>query len=227
MAFERRFAAIQAADDGPHDRDGAQDFRVDWPAAAGTELDRGHATARLCTAGGLGRGVARGRSPQLAAGDSEVFFIGGGEIYRQVLPRIERIYLTLVHAEVSGDTHFPELPPDQWRLVQRTDHAADEKNDFPFSFLVYERVKAMSDDVKRELLDLTERLLASIAARDWATYQSLCDPSLSASSRRHAANWWKVWPFTSTTSTSAGPGRPATTRFARRMSGCWARTRPW
>jgi dihydrofolate reductase len=117
---------------------------------------------------------------RLAVGDSEVFFIGGGEIYRQVLPRVERIYLTLVHAELPGDTHFPELSPDQWRLAQRVDHAADEKNDFPFSILVYERVNAMSDDVKRELLDLTERLLASIAARDWATYQSMCDPSLSA-----------------------------------------------
>ena len=60
------------------------------------------------------------------------------------------------------------------------DHAADEKNDFPFSFLIYERVKVMSDDVKRELLDLTERLLASIAAGDWETYQSLCDASLTA-----------------------------------------------
>ena len=117
---------------------------------------------------------------QLAADDREIFFIGGGEIYRQVLPRIQRIYLTLVHAEVPGDTYFPELPTDQWQLVQRTDHAADEKNDYPFSFLVYERVKDMSDDLKRELLDLTERLLASIAARDWATYQSLCDASLTA-----------------------------------------------
>jgi dihydrofolate reductase len=76
---------------------------------------------------------------RLAAGDIEVFFIGGGEIYRQVLPRIERIYLTQVHAEIDGDTHFPELSPVQWRLVEQTDHEADEKNDFPFSFLIYER----------------------------------------------------------------------------------------
>lgn len=76
---------------------------------------------------------------RLAADDSEVFFIGGGEVYRQVLPRIDRIYLTLVHAEVSGDTYFPELSPDQWQLTQQTDHAADEKNEYPFSFLVYDR----------------------------------------------------------------------------------------
>jgi len=78
---------------------------------------------------------------RLAAGDSEVFYIGGGEVYRQVLPRIERVYLTLVHATVTGDTCFPEFPPDRWQLARRTDHTADEKNDFPFSFLVYERVE--------------------------------------------------------------------------------------
>lgn len=77
---------------------------------------------------------------RLAAGDSEVFFIGGGELYRQALPRVARIYLTLVHATVAGDTDFPQLPPDQWHLVQRTDQAADEKNDHPCSFLVLDRV---------------------------------------------------------------------------------------
>ncbi len=129
-------------------------------------------------------GVRVARSLEAAAewgaGDSEVFFIGGGEIYRQVLPRIERIYLTLVHTRTTGDTYFPELPTDQWRQVERVDHDADAHNDYPFSFLVYERVKTMSEDVKRELLSLTERLLASIAARDWATYQTMCDPSLTA-----------------------------------------------
>ena len=117
---------------------------------------------------------------RLAAGDVELFYVGGGEIYRQVLPQVERIYMTQVHAQVAGDTVFPELSSRQWRLIERTEHAADEKNDFPFSFLVYERVKTMSEDVKRELLELTERLLLSISQGDWESYQSLCDPSLSA-----------------------------------------------
>ena len=117
---------------------------------------------------------------RLAAGDAELFYVGGGEIYRQVLPQVERIYLTQMHAQVAGDTVFPELSSSQWRLIERTEHAADEKNDFSFSFLVYERVRTMSEDVKRDLLELTERLLISISQGDWDTYQSLCDPSLSA-----------------------------------------------
>ncbi len=115
-----------------------------------------------------------------AGGDRELFYIGGGEIYRQVLPQVERIYMTRVHAQITGDTVFPELAPGQWRLVERTEHAADEKDDFSFSLLIYERVKAMSDDVKRELLELTERLLASISAGDWDAYQSLCAADLTA-----------------------------------------------
>ncbi len=38
----------------------------------------------------------------------------------------------------------------------------------------------MLDDMKAELLQLNQRLLDSIAHADWATYQELCDPSLTA-----------------------------------------------
>lgn len=121
-----------------------------------------------------------GEAQRLAAGDAELFYVGGGELYRHVLPQVERIYMTRVHARVTGDTLFPDLLSSQWRLIEQTEHAADERNDFPFSFLLYERVKAMSEDARHELLDLNERLLASISQGDWDAYQSLCDSSLSA-----------------------------------------------
>jgi dihydrofolate reductase len=78
---------------------------------------------------------------RLAAGDDEVFFIGGGEIYRQAMAEADRIYMTLVHAQVEGDTLFPELADREWRLVEQTRHAADEKNELDYTFLIYERVK--------------------------------------------------------------------------------------
>ena len=74
-----------------------------------------------------------------AAADDEVFVAGGGEIYRQALPQADRVYLTRVHASVEGDTTFPELDEDEWRLVSRSDHEPDENNPWPYSFLVYER----------------------------------------------------------------------------------------
>lgn len=75
-----------------------------------------------------------------AAGDHEPFICGGAEIYRQSLHRATRMYITQIHAEVAGDTYFPEFDDvNEWKLVDREDFEADEKNDYPFSFLTYER----------------------------------------------------------------------------------------
>jgi len=56
------------------------------------------------------------------------------------LPRTETIYLTRVHATISGDTCFPELSADEWHEVERSDHAADNKNPYDYSFIRLERV---------------------------------------------------------------------------------------
>ncbi|MCB0770683.1 MAG: dihydrofolate reductase [Flavobacteriales bacterium] len=71
----------------------------------------------------------------------EVFVIGGGELYRAVLQQglIDRLYLTLVHADIAGDTSFPMIDPADWLEVERTFHGADEQHAFPFSFVVLER----------------------------------------------------------------------------------------
>jgi dihydrofolate reductase len=75
----------------------------------------------------------------LAAGVPEIIVIGGGEIYREALPRAQRIYLTRVHAHFEADTFFPALDPTAWRETARDDHAADERNAFAYSFLTLVR----------------------------------------------------------------------------------------
>ncbi len=50
---------------------------------------------------------------------AEICVIGGGDIYRQLLPQANRIYLTEVQADVEGDTHFPPLPASTWRELSR------------------------------------------------------------------------------------------------------------
>jgi dihydrofolate reductase len=78
---------------------------------------------------------------ELAVNDDEPFIGGGAQIYRVALARdlVERIYLTRVHADVEGDTIFPEIDLDEWELVSEENHDANEKNEFPYSFLIYER----------------------------------------------------------------------------------------
>lgn len=76
-----------------------------------------------------------------AQNDPELFIIGGAEIYRQALDRADRLYLTLVHANIRGDTYFPEFDPGHWNEVSREQHEADEKNPYACTFLTYDRKK--------------------------------------------------------------------------------------
>ncbi len=75
----------------------------------------------------------------ITQGDDEVFVVGGGEIYREALPHADRLYITLVEAETSGDAAFPEFDAAQWRLVEQEQHSQDERNMHDFQFLVYQR----------------------------------------------------------------------------------------
>lgn len=79
----------------------------------------------------------------LAAGDDEPFIGGGAQIYHIALARnlVDRLYITRIHAEVEGDTRFPELELDEWELVSEEHHDADKKNEFDYSFLVYDRAR--------------------------------------------------------------------------------------
>lgn len=75
-----------------------------------------------------------------AVGDvDEVMIIGGAEIYRESLGLANRIYLTRVHTAVEGDTCFPEIDYDEWYETSIEEHAADERNEYPYSFEVLER----------------------------------------------------------------------------------------
>ncbi len=73
------------------------------------------------------------------AEDEEVMVIGGASLYAQALPHADRLYMSLVHTEVEGDAHFPDFDRDQWLEVERTDCDADEKNPYPYSFVILQR----------------------------------------------------------------------------------------
>ena len=77
---------------------------------------------------------------EAGAGHAEVMVIGGAELYREALGRAERMYLTLIRAEVDGDTLFPDIEPQQWRELERESHRADEKNQYDYDFVTLQRV---------------------------------------------------------------------------------------
>ncbi|RYY56995.1 MAG: dihydrofolate reductase [Chitinophagaceae bacterium] len=70
----------------------------------------------------------------------EIMIIGGGEIYKMLLPDTNRVYLTRVDASPEGDAWFPELNPAEWKLTSRDDHEADAKHAYSYSFQVWDRI---------------------------------------------------------------------------------------
>ena len=71
----------------------------------------------------------------------EIIIMGGADLYRQLLDRANRIYLTEVHAELAGDTYFPAFDRESWEEIERYDFRADEKNEYDYSFVILERNK--------------------------------------------------------------------------------------
>ena len=66
----------------------------------------------------------------------EIMICGGQRIYEETLPRADRLYLTLVHAEVPGDTWFPEWRHLAWR---ETEHRESHDANFHYTFSILER----------------------------------------------------------------------------------------
>jgi len=69
------------------------------------------------------------------------FIIGGGELYREALPKCDTLFVTRVNAEVEGDTHFPPIDETRWKLTSSDFHPKDAKNEYDFTFQTYERIK--------------------------------------------------------------------------------------
>lgn len=77
-----------------------------------------------------------------AGGNEKVFVIGGAEIYRQLMPRADRLMLTEVWADVDGDAHFPPIDSMQFIEERREPHEADADNEHDFDFVQYRRRRA-------------------------------------------------------------------------------------
>ncbi|MFK5970364.1 MAG: dihydrofolate reductase [Candidatus Marithrix sp.] len=71
---------------------------------------------------------------------NEAIVIGGVAIYTMLLPYVQRMYITRIHAKFTGDTYFPEYPAEQWQEIERQNCPADEKNHYSYSFTILERL---------------------------------------------------------------------------------------
>ena len=77
---------------------------------------------------------------QCVNGEEEAFVIGGGMVYRQMMPLADKLYLTHIHHSwEDADTFFPEIKESEWKLLNAERHFADEKNPYDYTFATYGR----------------------------------------------------------------------------------------
>jgi len=74
------------------------------------------------------------------ASDNEIMIIGGADIYKQTLPRADRIHFTLIHESFDGDAYFPEINSNEWKETTREDIEPGVDAAFGYSFVTLERV---------------------------------------------------------------------------------------
>ncbi len=74
--------------------------------------------------------------------ETELFIIGGGQIYKEALDKnlIDKMYITHVHHSFEADTFFPEIDNKVWKKTSTVSHEKDEKHPYPYSFVVYKKM---------------------------------------------------------------------------------------
>jgi len=74
--------------------------------------------------------------------EKNIFIIGGGKLYNYALEKkiVDLIYLTRIHATISGDTFFPKINMDNWRKLDEKFHKKDKNHKYDFTFLTLERI---------------------------------------------------------------------------------------
>ncbi|WP_127470243.1 type 3 dihydrofolate reductase [Thiomicrorhabdus aquaedulcis] len=75
----------------------------------------------------------------ISTNNFEVIIMGGGQLYAQMLPQADRLYLTLIDANINGDTYFPDWQENAWHEVERIHHPKDERHAFAFDFVTLQK----------------------------------------------------------------------------------------
>ncbi len=83
--------------------------------------------------------IAQGIDIAIENHESEVFIIGGAEIYTQSLTMANRLYLTEIKTSLEGHAFFPAFDKHAWQEVSRKHHPTDDKHLYAFDFVIYDK----------------------------------------------------------------------------------------
>ena len=76
---------------------------------------------------------------EAAKNATEVMVIGGAQIYKEFLPKANRMYLTIIDADFQGDTYFPKYDVTEWEETAYEEHEKDAENPYDYAFITLER----------------------------------------------------------------------------------------
>ncbi len=72
--------------------------------------------------------------------EKPVFVLGGGEIYRQLLPYCDKAHVTKILKAFDADTYFPDLDKnDEWKITDESETYLE--GDLQYKYVTYERIK--------------------------------------------------------------------------------------
>ena len=71
--------------------------------------------------------------------EEENFVIGGATIYKLLLPKANKLYVTKINQEFDGDVYFPEIDEKIWKVVETEKGIKDEKNPYDYEYITYVR----------------------------------------------------------------------------------------
>lgn len=69
--------------------------------------------------------------------NEECFVIGGGLIYKQLLQKAEKLYITKIDQEFEGDTYFPEIDEKIWKIEKREKGLKNDDNPYNYEYIDY------------------------------------------------------------------------------------------
>ena len=72
--------------------------------------------------------------------EEEVFIIGGGEIYKTLMPYTKKLYLTRVYKDFEGDTTFPSINYDEWKIINQSEITVNPKDNLNYDFIDLEKL---------------------------------------------------------------------------------------
>ena len=76
----------------------------------------------------------------LLSSEREIFVLGGVSLFEELLPKVEKLYLSIIHADIQGDVFFPEVDFSKWTRIESIYHPTDERHAYAFSMNQYVRV---------------------------------------------------------------------------------------